>query len=98
MPFVQQRNDKFFMKQFSHLIATKDLSMSFDEPRFYSTIIRGNVFTTSYLSQLGANHLGKVIHKSTVLRLIYGEKKNGKWLIGNYNCMRYDDYDSSANH
>jgi len=97
MPFVQRHNDTNFREHLNQLIATKDLTISFGEPKFYSTVVRGNIFTTSYLSYLTTTHQGKVIHKSTILCFVSGEKQNGRWLIGNYNWTRYDDYDASRN-
>jgi hypothetical protein len=98
MPFVQRHNNSDFKTHLNQLIATKELSLSFDQPSFYSTMVRGNIFTTNYLSRLTAKHEGKVIHKSTILCFVSGQKKNGKWLVGNYNWTRYDDFDASKNH
>ena len=98
MPFVQRHNDTDFKTHLSQLIKTKELSLSFDQPTFYSTMVRGDIFTTNYLSRLTATHQGKVIHKSTILCFVSGQKRNGKWLVGNYNWTRYDDFDASKNH
>ena len=95
MPFVQRHNDTDFRTHLNQLVATKDLSFSFDKPVFYGTLVRGDIFTTSYLSHLSASYEGKVVHKSTILCFVSGQKKSGKWLIGNYNWTRYDDYDIS---
>jgi hypothetical protein len=95
MPFVQRHNNSDFRAHLTQLAATKDLELIFDKPTFYTTMVRGDIFTTNYLSKLTATHQGKVIHKSTILCFVSGEKKNGKWLIGNYNWTRYDDFDAS---
>jgi hypothetical protein len=97
MPFVQRHNDTNFRKQLQNLVETKELSFSFTQPKFYSTMVRDNIFTSSYLSNLTTMHEGKVVQKCTILCFVSGEKKNGKWLIGNYNWTRYDDYDASEN-
>jgi len=60
-------------------------------------MVRGNTFTTNYLSKLTATLNGQVVHKSTILCLVSGQKKNGQWLIGNYNWTRHDDFDTSKN-
>lgn len=98
MPFVQRHNNSDFRVHLNQLVATKDLNLSFDTPTFYTSMVRGDIFTTNYLSQLTATHEGKVVHKSTILCFVSGEKQNGKWLIGNYNWTRYDDFDASKNH
>jgi len=97
MPFVQRHNNSDFRIHLNQLVVTKDLSLFFDEPTFYTTMVRGDIFTTNYLSRLTATHKDQVIHKSTILCFVSGEKKNGKWLIGNYNWTRYDDFDASKN-
>jgi len=97
MPFVQRHNDTNFREHLNQLTATKELRISFGEPTFYSTVVRGNIFTTSYLSYFTATHQGKVIHKSTILCFVSGEKMNNRWLVGNYNWTRYDDFDASKN-
>lgn len=97
MPFVQRHNNSDFRTHLAQLVATKDLELIFDQPTFYTTMVRGDIFTTNYLSKLTATHQGKVIHKSTILCFVSGERKNGKWLIGNYNWTRYDDFDASKN-
>ncbi len=97
MPFVQRHNNTDFKTQLQNLVQTKELSFSFDPPKFYSTMVRDNIFTSSYLSNLTTMHEGKVVQKCTILCFVSGEKKNGKWLIGNYNWTRYDDFDASKN-
>lgn len=97
MPFVQRHNNSNFREHLNQLLVTKELSISFDEPRFYSTVVRGDIFTTSYLSFFTAFHQGKVIHKSTILCFVSGEKRDNRWLVGNYNWTRYDEFDASGN-
>lgn len=97
MPFVKRHNNSDFRAHLAQLATTKDLKLIFDQPTFYTTMVRGDIFTTNYLSKLTATHRGQVIHKSTILCFVSGEKRNGKWLIGNYNWTRYDDFDASKN-
>jgi len=97
MPFVQRHNNTDFKMQLQNLVQTKDITFSIDQPKFYSTLVRQNIFTSSYLSNLTTMHEGKIVQKCTILCFVSGEKKDGKWLIGNYNWTRYDDFDASKN-
>jgi hypothetical protein len=98
MPFVQRHNNTDFRTHLQHLAQTKQLTFSFDQPKFYTTMVKGNVFTTNYLSHLTAMHEGQIVHKSTILCFVSGQRQNGQWLIGNYNWTRYDEFDASKNH
>lgn len=91
MPFVQRHNDTNFEVHLQKLIETHDLTLDFGEPVFYSTIVRGNIFTTSYRSNYKVYHKGELIQKNTILCYVSGEKKGDDWLIGNYNFTRYEE-------
>lgn len=96
-PHVERHNNTDFPKRLQKLVETKDLKFTFYAPEFYSTQVHGNVFTTSYLSHFTTTHGVKLVYKSTILCYVSGEKRDGKWLIGNYNWTRYDDFDASKN-
>ncbi len=91
IPSVQRSNNTNFEDHLRELISANNLSISFGQTHFLNTEVKGDVFVTTYKTQLRVYDNNKQVYTTSLVTLLSGANRDG-WKVGNYSwvTLQYD--------
>ena len=60
------------------------------QTNFFYTEVKGDVFVTSYRTQLRVYYNNEEAYTSSLITLLAGQKKDSEWKVGNYSWVNFN--------
>jgi len=91
IPSVQRSNNTNFEDHLRELMSANNISISFGQTHFLSTEVKGDIFVTTYKTQMRVYNNNKQVYTTSLVTLLSGANRDG-WKIGNYSWvnLNYD--------
>jgi len=91
IPSVQRNNNTNFEEHLKELISANNISITFGQTHFLNTEVKGDVFVTTYKTQIRVYNNNKQVYTSSLVTLLAGANRDG-WKVGNYSwvTLNYD--------